>query len=215
MRIITGALIATTMLVLGGCSTTAENPNYQQTTKYKGSNPYASPAAVQQATYQAQAPAPVSYAPQEVPSAYIHQTEPVYQAIPQAVTYEAPRVEQGLQENTTSLGENGTPGYYAVNGIQPPAPAIAPIAEPQFAQIQPLQPQQILPEPIPVPTGFTSIPQPMGTIRHMVVPGDTLYSLARTTCSSVTEIQNLNTINAEFYIRAGEDILLPSGRCAE
>jgi len=282
MRILTGALIATTMLAIAGCSTTAENPNYQQTTKYKGSSPYSGEAVVQNANYQTQTTAPVTYVQQAgydqnyqeciskesnrkiigtaaggvvgglvgrkvagdnktlgtvagaaiggaagygiadktvncdpVAPTVVRQTAPTYQAVPQAVTYEAPRAEQGLTENTASLGENGTPGYYAVNGIEAPTQAPELTTEPQFAQIQTLQPQQIQPEPIPVPTTFTAIPQSAGTIRHTVVPGDTLYSLARTTCSSVTEIQNLNTINAEFYIRAGEDILLPSGRCAE
>ena len=226
MRILTSAMIATTVLVIGGCSTTAQNPNYQQTTKYKGSSPYigqTGQAVVQQANHQTQLAAPVTYAPQEVPLGYApqvapvtattltRQSAPVYQAAPQAVTYEAPRAEQGLQENTTSLGGNGTPGYYAVNGTPPPVQTV----QPKFTQIQPNQPQQFQPEPIPVPSGFTALPKPTGTIRHTVIPGDTLYSLARTTCSSVSEIQSLNAINAEFYIRAGEDILLPSGRCAE
>ncbi len=223
MRIFTGAMITTTILVLAGCSTTAQNPNYQQTTKYKGSNPYSNQTVVQQAHYQTQAAAPVSYAPQEAPLGYApqvapmtaptltRQSTPTYQTIPQAVTYEAPRAEQGLQENTTSLGDNGTPGYYAVNGTPPPVQTV----EPQFTQIQPNQPQQFQPAPIPVPSGFTALPKLVGTIRHTVIPGDTLYSLARTTCSSVAEIQSMNAINAEFYIRAGDDILLPSGRCAE
>lgn len=214
MRIITGVLIATTMMILAGCSTTAENPNYQQTTRYKGSNPYTDKAVVQQANYQTQAPAPITYQANSDP-AMVQQSAPTYQAVPQAVTYEAPRAEQGLQENTTSLGENGTPGYYAVNGIEPPAQETPQATKPQYAQIQLLQPQQIQPEPIPMPTTFTSVPTPADTMRYLVVPGDTLYSLARTTCSTVTEIQNLNTINDEFYIRAGEDILVPRGRCAE
>ncbi|MCF6221929.1 MAG: LysM peptidoglycan-binding domain-containing protein [Robiginitomaculum sp.] len=241
MRILTSAVIATTMLALAGCSTTAVNPNYQQTTKYKGSNPYANQAPnsaeVQNANYQTQRAAPVTYIGQQVApipmqtvpgqtvpgQKMVRQSVPVYQSVPQTVTYEAPRVEQGLQENTTSLGENGTPGYYAVNGTPPPVQA----TQPQFAQTQSPQPQQMQAEPSPMPTTFAPIPLPpslassipaslpSGTIRHTVIPGDTLYSLARTTCSSVTEIQNINTINDEFYIRAGEDILLPNGRCVE
>ncbi len=231
MRILTGAVITTTMLALAGCSTTAVNPNYQQTTKYKGSNPYAQ-AAVQNANYQTQRAAPVTYVGQQVApvpaptipaQTRVNQSIPSYQNAPQAVTYEAPRAEQGLQENTTSLGDNGTPGYYAVNGTPPPVQA----AQPQFAQSQAPQAQQLQAEPSPMPTTFAPIPLPpslassipaslpSGTIRHTVIPGDTLYSLARTTCSSVTEIQNINTINDEFYIRAGEDILLPNGRCVE
>jgi len=208
MRILSGALMATTMLVIGGCSTTAVNPNYQQTTKYKGSSPYANEAVVQQAEYQTQhhqiqTPAPVTYA-----ATYETQAAP---------TSPAGLPPQGIQETTQSLGGAGTPGYYAVNGGTP-APEIT---EPQYAQIQPTRPQAPHPAPISTQTAYTAPAQispsdtPSGTIRHRVIPGDTLYSLARSTCSSVAEIQNLNSINQDFYIRADDDILVPSGRCAE
>ncbi|MBL4853664.1 MAG: LysM peptidoglycan-binding domain-containing protein [Robiginitomaculum sp.] len=197
MRILSGALMATTMLVIGGCSTTAVNPNYQQTTKYKGSSPHTNEAVVEQARYQTgqdqiQAPAPVTYA-----ATYENQATPT----------------SAIQETTQSLGDAGTPGYYAVNGGTP-APQTT---EPQYAQIQPTRPQAPHPAPVSTQTAYTAPAQipPSGTIRHRVIPGDTLYSLARSTCSSVAEIQNLNSINQDFYIRADDDILVPSGRCAE
>jgi len=286
MRIFTNALAATTMLVLAGCSSTALNPNYQQTTIYKGSNPYGDAAVVQQAGYETQAAAPVTYVPQanydqnyleciskesnrkilgtaaggvvgviagrkiagdnktlgtvagaviggaagygiadktitcDPAPVVVRETAPVYQAVPQAVTYEAPAPTSGIQENTASVGEGGTPGYYAVNGIEPPAPSPQ-IAQPQLAQAQTLQPQQVLPttEPLLEPKIYavpvSAVTASAVTMHHTVNPGDTLYSLARTTCSTVAEIQSLNTINSKFYIRAGDDILLPSGRCAE
>ena len=303
MRVFGGALTATTMLVLAGCSTTTLNPNYQQTTKYKGSNPYASQemplgyedaAVVQQAGYQTQVAAPITYAAQQNTRsanylecvskesnrkilgaaaggivgaiagrkiagdnktlgtvagaaiggaaghgiadktiacdralAVVRQTAPVYKAVPQAVTYEAPVEAQapvlvpasGIQENTASVGANGTPGYYAVNGIAPPAQAVKIVpqqVQPQLAQIQPSQPQQVQPstQKLLGPKTYT-VPVSAMTARHIVKAGDTLYSLARTTCSTVVEIQGLNTINSKFYIRVGDEILLPSGRCAE
>ena len=300
MRVFKSALTATTVLVLAGCSTTTLNPNYQQTTKYKGSNPYApqevplgyaDEAVVQQADHQTQAPAPIKYEQPQTRSAnyleciskesnrkilgttaggvvgaiagrkiagdnktlgtvagaaiggaagygiadktiacdrapvVVRQTAPVYQAVPQAVQYEAPAPTSGIQENTASAGENGTPGYYAVNGTPPQAtvpqvtaPPVAALGQvrPQLAQVQPIQPKQIRPETKQLlgPKTYT-VPVAAMTERHTVKPGDTLYSLARNTCSTVAEIQGLNTINAKFYIRAGDDILLPSGRCAE
>lgn len=294
MRVFKNALTATTILVLAGCSTTALNPNYQQTTIYKGTNPYADDTVVQQADYQTQAPAPIKYMQQEVPleatqqnvrsanyleciskesnrkilgttaggivgaiagrniagdnktlgtvagaaiggaagygiadktiacdraPVVVRQTAPIYQAVPQAVTYEAPAPvpapAPGIQENTASVGANGTPGYYAVNGIEPPATTPQQL-QPQLAQVQQLQPQQVQPETKQLlgPKTYT-VPVSAMTARHTVKPGDTLYSLARTTCSTVAEIQGLNTINAKFYIRVGDDIHLPSGRCAE
>jgi len=298
----TRALTATTLLVLAGCSTTALNPNYQQTTKYKGSNPYApqevplgysDAAVVQQAGYQTQEAAPVKYIQQanhdlnylecvskesnrkilgttaggivgaiagrsiagdnktlgtaagaalggaagygiadktiacERAPVVVRQIAPPYQAVPQAIpqtaAFEAAAPTNGIQENTASVGENGTPGYYAVNGIAPPAPVlqIAPqqVMEqlsPQLAQVQPLRPKQIQPATKSfLGTKTYTVPVSAMTTRHIVKPGDTLYSLARASCSTVAEIQGLNTINAKFYIRAGDEISLPSGRCAE
>ncbi len=290
MRVFNYAFTATTVLILAGCSTAALNPNYQQTTKYKGSNPNGNEVVVQQAGYETQAPAPVTYAQQGASTGYaqpqtrsanyleciskesnrkiigttaggvvgaiagrkiagdnktlgtvagaaiggaagfgiadktitcdrepvvVRRSAPINQPAPQAVTYHAPASTSGVQENTTSAGENGTPGYYAVNGIAPPVAAPQQV-KPQLAQIQPIHPQQIQPETkqLQGPKTYT-VPVSAIVIQHKVKPGDTLYSLAKTTCSSVAEIQNLNTINAEFYIRAGDDILLPRGRCTE
>ncbi len=316
MRIVLGAFVTTTMLFVAACSTTQQNPIYQQSTKYKGSNPYTDKAVVQQATYQrqvqTQAPAPVTYASQQtgyatapqtvtyaansqqafqdciskestrkvigtaaggvvgglvgrklagdnktlgtiggaalggaagygiadktircdrapavVQAAPTYQPAPAYQTAPtyqsaQPATYQAssvtpvPQAQTGIQENTESFGDGGTPGYYAVNGLTPPAQtSVGQAAPQQYAQIQTLNPQQIVPEPMPVPTGFRTLPTQAGTIRHRVITGDTLYSLARTTCSSVAEIQQINSINSEFYIRVGDDIMVPSGRCVE
>ena len=282
MRVVLSALFVTTMLAIGGCSTTSDNPNYQQVTKYKGSVPYVNGVQVQQAGYQAptttqaqyqlQAPAPITYAPQQVnyqtsnqqafneciakegqrkiigtaaggivgglvgrkiggdkktlgtvagaaiggaagygiadktircdqvsAPVIAQQPAPAYQATPQIATYEAPIEEQGLQETTQSFGDGGTPGFYAVNGITPPATAttLTQNTQSQFVQVQTLQPQHIQPAPqtapLALPTEMTTthsaIPAQNGTTRHTVIPGDTLYSLARTTCSSVAEIQ--------------------------
>ncbi len=289
MRILSSVLMATTILAIGACSTTAVNPYYQQTTKYKGSSPYGNEAVVQQAGYQGQqvetqAPAPVTYATNNQqayrdciskqsnrkimgtaaggvvggllgrkiggdnktlgtvagaalggaagygiadktihcdrvsPPAVVRQPAQVYQTFPQtapqAVSYDAPTPPaQAIQETTQSPGDAGTPGYYAVNGGAP-APETT---RPQFAQIQPNSPQASSPAPVSTQTNFNAPPQilPPGTSRHRVIAGDTLYSLARTTCSSVAEIQRLNAINQDFYIRADDDIIVPSGRCIQ
>ena len=283
MRILSSVLMATTVLAFGACSTTAVNPYYQQTTKYKGSNPYADEIVVQQAGYQnqqteTQAPAPVTYATTNqqayqdciskqsnrklagtaaggvvggligrklggdnktlgtvagtvlggaagygIADKTIHcdrvntQTaihQPVSQSGPQAASYEAPPA-QAIQETTQSPGDAGTPGYYAVNGGGMSTPDAT---RPQYTQTQPIQPtrpQAPSPAPVSTRTTFNTPTQilPQGISLHRVVPGDTLYSLARSTCSSVAEIQRLNAINQDFYIRADDDIYVPSGRC--
>ena len=325
MRTLKSVLFGSAILFVAGCSTTSNNPNYQQVTKYKGSTPYVNGVQVQQANYnmpatassqsvssgsyeRQQAPAPVTYAPQhatyvtnkqefneciskesnrkmlgagagavvgglvgrkiggdqktlgtvagaaiggaagygiadksircdQVSAPVVHTNQPYgqtygsstvpaqTQAVSQAVSYETSSTDTlsnggTLQENTNSLGDQGTPGYYAVNGLTPPAQAVQPA---QSAQIQTIVPQQVqpaTPAPIAQPKQTQAyVPVPLnttaGTIRHRIVAGDTLYSLARTSCSSVSELQSLNSVNSEFYIRAGEDMLLPSGRCTE
>ena len=142
-------------------------------------------------------------------------TAPISQAAPQNVSYNASAAPAPsaapIPENTQSFGDVGTPGYYAVNGIIA-APAGTPA--PQYAAA-PIAPSTT-PTPIAIqePSAYTPVSiQPAGTVRHTLVQGDTLYSLARKSCSTVADLQRLNHVDDSFYIRAGDDFLLPQGRC--
>lgn len=305
MRMLKPALITTTLLGLVGCATQAQNPIYAQTTKYKGSNPYAvqsgTQAQIRQAGYQTQPAAPISYAggtdaaydaclskesnrklmgaaagaalggivgrkiggkkktlgtvagatlggaagygiadktircdQTPAPSPAPVQTTTNYSAptsrqIPQNVTYSpaanpmtspAPSTAP-IPENTQSFGDAGTPGYYAVNGMTAPAPSTE--TAPQYASGNPITSTGIAPAPVPiqapapVPSAYEPARQaiPAGTVRHTLIPGDTLYSLARKSCTTVSELQRLNHVDDSFYIRAGDDFLLPAGQCTK
>jgi len=48
---------------------------------------------------------------------------------------------------------------------------------------------------------------------HTVVEGDTLYSLSRARCVSVSEIQQMNGIGADYGIKIGQTLTLPVTRC--
>ncbi|PHR58232.1 MAG: hypothetical protein COA43_10730 [Robiginitomaculum sp.] len=48
---------------------------------------------------------------------------------------------------------------------------------------------------------------------HVIVSGDTLYSLARTNCIAVTDIQSVNDLSGA-NIRLGQSITIPSSQCA-
>jgi len=112
---------------------------------------------------------------------------------------------------------NGTPGYYAVHGT-PDADVSAPYQADSYAFTQIETTQQT-----PNVVSATSLPSNHlfsdsyisgdGGMLHHIVEGDTVYSLARKTCTSVTEIKSLNGLNADSYIRLGDNIRLPASRC--
>ena len=264
MRLITSAAALTIACSLAACATSPQNPIYQQTTKYKASSPYAQSApVVQQASYQTQAPAPVTYVRETAPQTYAPQQAtytqvnaqclngasaatydtagniincapvsvpasaagqsavitPAYQSTSQTApvytqaavtTPHAPAQVQsippqpGIQETVEAFGDAGTPGYYAVNGITPPAPAPANIPEPAAKIVEVVTPS---------PETNTPPAYSVGTAQHTVIKGDTVYSLARTSCVSLSEFKQINNINDEFYIRVGQGITIPTGRC--
>jgi len=53
----------------------------------------------------------------------------------------------------------------------------------------------------------------MGDRSHVVKQGDTVYSLSRKLCVSVTDIQSLNGLNSNFGINIGDQLKLPPSRC--
>ena len=140
-----------------------------------------------------------------------YQTAPVYTeaaiTTPHAPISAKPMAQTpGIQETVDAPGDAGTPGYYAVNGLTAPAPVqvAAPIIAPTAEIVE-----IVTPSPAPItPPAYT-----VGNARHTVVKGDTVYSLARTSCVTLAEFKQINGINDEFYIRVGQDITIPVGRC--
>ena len=266
-------LMVASSLVLANCATSQSNPIYQQSTKYKATNPYAgNTAIVQQASMQTQDAVPVRYVTQtnnaclskesnhkiigtlaggaigalagrklggdnktlgtiagagvggavgygiadksircdpvgvvqNPATQVITPNSDIYQASTPQTTHQnfgenTQVITPSIEENTASLGDAGTPGYYAVqNAENTPAPIEAQLTIPT-----------ITPEPAII------APASINIRRHMVVSGDTVYSLARTSCVSVAELKQVNNINDEFYIRVGEEITLPPSHCVE
>lgn len=305
MRFSSGLFFTVSALVLASCSTTQSNPIYQQSTKYKSSNPTVA-TVVRQASVQTQAAVPVIYvaeqpvsaqaahytqvnqeclskeanrkvigtvaggaigalagrklggdnktlgtiagaaiggaagygiadktiacSPTQIPVGNTAQTAtitpayqaPIYQAEDQNIyatsttqpTYIAPSQTSGIEENVESLGDEGTPGFYAMQGTESfEAPAetvnLAEVSaeQPVYQDFAKLQSQIVTPE-----IAITS-PASLTARTHRIIPGDTVYSLARNSCVSVAELKRLNNINDAFYIRVGEDITIPSKSC--
>ncbi len=304
MRFSSGLFFTAGALVLASCSTTQSNPIYQQSTKYKSSNP----TVIRQASVQTQAAVPVHYiteasapysaqaahytqvnqeclskeanrkvigtvaggaigafagrklggdnktlgtiagaaiggaagygiadktiacSPTQIPVDNTTQTAtitpayqaPIYQADDQNIyaasttqpTYIAPSQTSGIEENVESLGDKGTPGFYAMQGtegFETPAETVnlaeVSAEQPVYQDFAQLQPQTIAPE-----IAITS-PASLTARTHRIIPGDTVYSLARNSCVSVAELKRINNINDAFYIRVGEDITIPSNGC--
>ncbi len=266
-------LMVASSLVLANCASSQSNPIYQQTTKYKATNPYAgNTAVVTQASIQTQDAVPVRYVTQTntaclskesnrkivgtlaggaigalagrklggdnktlgtiagagiggavgygiadksircdpvgiAQNPTLQETVPsrdIYQAstkqIPHQELSEASQIiTPSIEENTASLGEAGTPGYYAVQGTE--------------NTLAPIEAQLAIPTITPKPAIIA--PASINIRRHMVISGDTVYSLARTSCISVAKLKQVNNINDEFYIRVGDEITLPPSHCIE
>lgn len=107
-----------------------------------------------------------------------------------------------LTETTHSLGDAGTPGYYAINGTG--AHSTSGLSAGQSGN-----------------SAISSIPytQPAPALSaasgnsYIVQPGDTVYSLSKRFCVSVSEFQDANGIDNNFYIRAGEALQIPANGC--
>lgn len=64
------------------------------------------------------------------------------------------------------------------------------------------------------PTQYTpQVPTYGSGIAYQVQTGDTVYSLARKLCVSVSEIQGTNNLDASYGIKIGQSLQLPANRC--
>jgi len=48
---------------------------------------------------------------------------------------------------------------------------------------------------------------------HVVKAGDTVYSLSRQQCTTVSSIQSLNNLDQNFAIQIGQSLRLPASEC--
>ncbi len=154
--------------------------------------------------------------PYQTPAQYAQpQTQPQ--------TYVAPT------DRAYGAASGGTPGYDAINGGRAATTYMPTQPEPNYTSAQPQQPVYINPQPIYVqppvsyqpPASMTpvssSTPQPIytapGYAPHQVSEGDTVYSMARQLCVGIEDIRQINSLDANFNIKLGEFIQLPTSRC--
>ncbi|MBL4870374.1 MAG: LysM peptidoglycan-binding domain-containing protein [Robiginitomaculum sp.] len=303
MRFSTGLIVIAGALVFTNCATQQSNPIYQQTTKYKGSNPQS--AIIRQASYQTQTAAPVRYVTDGNSAQSAHYTQvtqeclskestrkvigslaggaagaligrklsgdnktigtiagaalgsaagygiadksircsptsipvnsqsaivaPIYQPSAQdAQVFSAstPQIyttnpqtnnipKSAIEENVTSYGAEGTPGFYAVQGMEMNVPIEKNAMTANISNIQTQIPVQPF-TPAPTTSTVTIIePATMNFRFHTVIPGDTAYSIARASCVSVAELKRTNNLNDQYYIRVGDEITIPASNCVD
>ncbi len=123
-------------------------------------------------------------------------------------------------EQVYSSGTVGTPGYEALRQSGSISASV-----PQYAQSQPnviSAPQQpVYTQPTgPIIQATTPQQSPLWPQSqtglngsYVVKSGDTVYSLSRQQCTSVSAVQALNNIDQDFNIKVGQALRLPPSEC--
>jgi LysM repeat protein len=185
--------LSVSALALSGCITSQENPNYQHSTRYQGADPT---TPVFEDTMPMEATT-VSYEPvvyEQAPAAVITSTDATY----------------------TDTDVVGTPGFMAMQAANAePAPVIttASTTSTGAVEIDYDYTPNLVAVDTQMPATLPEITRSYGTSTHVVAPGDTVYSLARKTCTSLTDITAPNAIGADYGIKIGQVIQLPASRC--
>ena len=130
-----------------------------------------------------------------------------------------------LTENTYSADTLGTPGFEAMQQSQS-LDSPAPQYNSQYVQAAPLElagsaePQQPRTARAPIVQAATPSVQPAwpqsrtefgGT--YVVKSGDTVYSLSRQQCTTVSAVQSLNNLDQNYNIQLGQTLRLPASEC--
>jgi len=193
----TPALLVSAAILLTGCLTTQENPNYEYSSRYETqgqtqmaqSDPYVAPATTR-VTYETQAPAP------------IQNVDVIMESSPTGTAYSESDI-------------TGTPGYMIlaeqvdVTAPQTVAAGTAQAVEYDYSQNLVRADTAIAaPDLAPEIRILSSAGQD-----YTVQQGDTIYGLSRKNCVGVDVIRGMNTIGADYGIQIGQTIKLPESRC--
>lgn len=191
-------LSSVSALLLAGCLTTQENPNYEFSSRYnQGTAPVADTVLLDTtvATYEAQPSAPITNAPTYAAPA---QSNVIIANSPTGQQYEAQEV-------------TGTPGFMAL-AQQSPEIVTSSTAKPIAYDYS----QNLIVADADVAATDTApeirLPPSVG-MDYRVQPGDTVYGLSRKTCVGIDVIRSMNGIGEDYGIDIGQTIRLPQSRC--
>ena len=229
--------IAVPALVIGlaACATPQENPNYQYSTAY---DMRSGTVDTQSVAYRI--PGRAGSAEVFAPAQPVAVTEPapVYSRVEPGCIDTGTCSPVGVADNGAAIvsppwvspteemfGGAATPGAQALMGglaggpvEDVPAPVLTPAPEPVR------EAERDLPDAGPMPRREESdstltisgpILQAMsGTqtraLMHRVEAGDTVYSLSKRYCTDVNSIRDMNSLGADFGVKMGQDLKIPS-----
>jgi LysM repeat protein len=218
--------------VLTGCLTSQENPNYEHSTVYRGGSveqnqyAYAEPTAPTTVSYESAIPtqslptstASIATTPSQTISAHS-------MAGATTATVTAP-----TDSIYASREVSGTPGFMAMENARQAGVLEAATQALPAAEIVPVAPLGAMGMPIAYDYSRNMVaanatvtgaelsettqilPQAAGQT-YVVQQGDTVYGLARKSCVGVDVIQSMNGLNADFGIKIGQVLTLPTAAC--
>lgn len=175
--------------VMVNCAQQAPAPVSQPLTQTYPANAQSAPVYTSQTTS-------VEYAP-VVPMQQTTVTQAQIITPPQpqdAQLYQEPVMETGGQNLSSYTYNSG--GYVSEAAISLPAP---------------IQAERQITMQAPVAAAVSSAPI-AGEI-YIVQEGDTAWSLSRKVCATTDQIRQINSLEGDFLIKAGEAIRLPSNQC--
>jgi len=194
--------------------------------------------SVQQAsapTYTSTVSSPTSY---QVPATHTYASNDQSR-----VVYQSPHIEYQAPTDTQfqAISDEGTPGFQVLQSqvISQPVPTAVAEAPRIVETSRILEAPQVISSTAPPATvsgarqvnydysdnvvsasafkapefSETRISGNSAYSSHLVRGGDTVYSLARRNCVSVTDIQSINGLNSNFGIKIGDSLKLPASRC--
>lgn len=218
-------LLLTPAILLAGCLTSQENPNYEYSSRYQA------PARIQTAQATPEAISSVPAAP------IVYETQPnTHQT--QAVTYETQAAP--YTGHTTTIAQPieatsvtaPTDAQYAAQDVSgtPGFMVLAQQSAPEVSQSQTFQPttahqpqrvdydysQNLIAADVVVDapefTDKVRILAPAGQ-NYTVKQDDTVYALSLKQCVGIDVIRNMNGIGTDYGIQIGQTIRLPASRC--
>ena len=217
-------------VLLGGCLTSQESPIYEQSTSYQGDlaarHQYANavPATPPPATVVSYDSAPAL--PVQAQS-YPEPMQPApIQAYSPAPTVMAPAPTDKIYGDDQI---SGTPGFMAMQNAaqaQTFEAATEPFPDTQYVTSAPLGAAGTPIEydysrnlvSVDAATTGQRLPENSRRLQgtgasYTVQQGDTVYSLSRKTCVGVNVIQSMNGLDANYAIKIGQSITLPTSVC--
>lgn len=168
-----------------------------------------------QSTAPAIAPAYVPQATTHAASSHSY-TPQSYAQPSSTATYSPSPTESAYHSDTV-----GTPGYEAIRQSQLSADASTAAPSTSYTAPSYAQPsyeaytaaEAIVPAAAPVSQEPWSNSYNELGASYTVQEGDTVYSLSRNVCSTVSELKTLNNLDQDFTINAGQNLQLPASKC--